>query len=148
MEDEEETERWVDMQLNNGNYMPVISKFGIDGKYDLCIDIYDLAKELYNQYLNRDSDDAKPSEAPKDTGDDWLEENYDVNKEPLFDIGDEVSFKWGDKEVTGRIIGSKMIGSNEYFDIVSYNTERKRRENYTQVCPVSNEMKKINEGEF
>ena len=98
--------------------------------------------------MNRDSDDAKPSEEPKDTGDDWLEENYDVNTEPLFDIGDEVSFKWGDKEVTGRIIGSKMIGSNEYFDIVSYNTERKRRENYTQVCPVSNEMKKINEGEF
>ena len=147
-EDEEESERWVDIQLHNGNYMPVVSKFGIDGKYDLCIDIYDLAKELYNQYLKRDSDDAKPSEAPKDTGDEWLEENYDVNTEPLFDIGDEVSFKWGDKEVTGRVIGSKMIGSNEYFDIVSYNTERKRRENYTQVCPVSNEMKKINEGEF
>lgn len=148
-EENEEFERWIDIRLRNGEYFPIVSKFGIDGKYDVCMDIYDLAKELYTGYMNRDYDEVgKKVKAPVETGDEWIEESYDVNKEPLFDIGDEVSFKWGDKEVTGRIIGSKMIGSNEYFDIVSYNTERKRRENYTQVCPVSNEMKKINEGEF
>ena len=94
--------------------------------------------------------ESKTSNTPEYTGAEFEDfmESYDVNQEPLLDIGDNVSFKWNDEPKTGRIISVNKIGSNEYFDVISYNTKTNKRETYVRLCPVSNEMKKINEGEF
>ena len=147
IQSEEDFKDWLNTNLQERRYYGIFQAMPIDGKFNCCQVIYKSMKLMYNTFINSDYYSELTAQPPKESGEEFME-SYDVNKEPIFDIGDNVSFKWGDKEITGRVINTKKIGSNEYFDIISWNNEKKRRETYTTVCPVSNEMKKISEGEI
>lgn len=147
IQSENDFKDWLNNNLQEKRYYGIFQALPIDGKFNCCQVIYKSMKLMYNTFINSDYYSELTAQPPKESGEEFME-SYDVNKEPIFDIGDNVSFKWGDKEITGRVINTKKIGSNEYFDIISWNNEKKRRETYTTVCPVSNEMKKISEGEI
>lgn len=120
---------------------------------------YKSLDEIYSLYVNYYNDGIKTKniEKPDNDGEDgYLEENeeeymknsYGFKNEPIFDIGDNVKFEWNNKEITGKVIEVKKIGSVEYYDVISYNTEKQRRETYVRVDPVSNKMEKITEGDL
>lgn len=147
IQSENDFKDWLNNNLQEKRYYGIFQALPIDGKFNCCQVIYKSMKLMYDTFINSDYYSELTAQPPKESGEEFME-SYDVNKEPIFDIGDNVSFKWGNKEITGRVINTKKIGSNEYFDIISWNNEKKRRETYTTVCPVSNEMKKISEGEI
>ena len=79
-------------------------------------------------------------------------EGYNPEDEDIFEIGDQVSFKWNlegdtDANLTGTVKEVQILGGNRYYNIASYNTEKERVENFYRVDPISNEMKKVNEPE-
>ena len=80
---------------------------------------------------------------------DQISEAFDYdNYVPSFNVGDNVEFVWGDVKYTGRVINVIDRGSYEYYNIISYVEENQRRETFTHVDPIDNEMKKLPEDDY
>jgi len=140
----EQAKQWIERRILDGKYDELIDRLNFDVKIELRDLVLSKCKKVIELY---DAQDENKVNAPKESGEEFME-NYDATYDPVFDIGDNVSFEWGDEKLTGRVIKVKRIGKNEYYDIVSYNTKEKRRETYITVCPISNDMKKIYEGDL
>lgn len=98
--------------------------------------IIDIVKEWKEDY-------EKENIEPESSGEEF-DESYDPsNDEPIFEIGDKVQFKWGEKKLEGSIVNTSYIGHNKYYQISVYNSSKDRVENYVKVDPISHEMKKI-----
>lgn len=80
---------------------------------------------------------------------DQISESFDYdNYVPSFNVGDNVEFIWGDVKYTGRVIDVIDRGSYEYYNVISYVEENQRRETFTHVDPIDNEMKKLPEDDY
>ena len=144
----EELKKDYKTHFNNSNItneMDMYISLPVKDKMNLNKKLYESIKEMCSNYDNRDPNEIIGVIKKTNSSGNEFMESYDVNQEPLLDIGDNVSFKWNDEPKTGRIISVNKIGSNEYFDVISYNTKTNKRETYVRLCPVSNEMKKIGE---
>lgn len=154
--------RSYDELLNDGSITEMFSALSIP-RMKICINyLFNKIKnfvEKYNNtlfgakgYLDEPDDIKEPindgnNEYLDESVEEYMKNTYGFGNEPIFDIGDNVKFEWYGKEITGRVIEVIKIGSVEYYNVISYNTEKQRRETYIRVDPVSNKMEKITEGE-
>lgn len=137
----EQSEKVIDATTNSDILMGLVNS--IEAKLQLATDVEQMNK--LGELKSKAETKANASNVTP------VAESYEYNPddEEWFDIGDQVSFKFDTdgNVITGTVRGVKIIGGNRYYDIASYNREKERVENYTQVDPVGDEMKKIYEPE-
>lgn len=147
VEDEEDVQEYIVQGLEdniNDDLDDISGGTSVLGYNSRISNIEEIIEEIKS---NLDEYTVEPEDGDYEYDDEpIISESYKYN-EPIFDIGDNVRFKWGNKVITGKVVKISYVKRNTYYDISSWNEESEKLETYVRVDPISNDMKKIIDGD-
>lgn len=146
VEDEEDVQEYIVQKLENNinDDLDDISGTSVLGYNYRITNIEEIIEEIKS---NLDEYTVEPEDGDYEYDDEPIISESYKDDEPTFDVGDNVSFDWGNEKISGRVVKTSYIKNNSYYDVASWNNETEKLETYVKIDPISNNMKRIINGD-